>query len=57
MLERLRRARAVGKQHDAGGQLPLVKMGGSYDEFFASVRKETVGGTKLPNWWVLAVYP
>jgi len=53
MLEKLRRSRAIGKQHDAGGQLPLVKMGGSFSEFFDSVRKETIGGTRLPNWSVL----
>ncbi len=50
MLEKLRRARAVGKQHDAGGQLPLVKMGGSFEEFYETVRKETLNGTRLPNW-------
>jgi alpha-mannosidase len=53
MLEKLRRARAVGKQHDAGGQLPLVKMGGSFEQFFDSVRKETSNATKLPNWCVV----
>nr|XP_019051258.1 alpha-mannosidase [Kwoniella bestiolae CBS 10118]OCF30188.1 alpha-mannosidase [Kwoniella bestiolae CBS 10118] len=50
MLERLRRARAIGKRSDAGGQLPLVKMGGSFDEFYDSVRKETDNATKLPYW-------
>ncbi|WRT70534.1 uncharacterized protein IL334_007532 [Kwoniella shivajii] len=50
MLEKLRRARAIGKRSDAGGQLPLVKMGGSFDEFYDSVRKETDNGTKLPYW-------
>ncbi|CAD6569406.1 MAG: Glycoside hydrolase, 38 vacuolar alpha mannosidase [Tremellales sp. Tagirdzhanova-0007] len=50
MLEKLRRARAIGKQPDAGGQLPLVKMGGSFEEFFESVRQETINGGKLPNW-------
>lgn len=50
MLEKLRRARAVGKRHDVGGQLPLVKMGGSMEEFFDAVRKETKNGEKLPNW-------
>ena len=52
MLEKLRRARSVGKQSDAGGQIPLVKMGGSFEQFFDSVRKETVNGTRLPNWSV-----
>ena len=51
MLEKLRRARAIGKQPDAGGQLPLVKMGGSFEEFFESVRQETINGGKLPNWY------
>jgi len=50
MLERLRRIRAVGKTQDAGGQLPLVKMGGSFEEFFEVVRKETHNGTQLPIW-------
>ncbi|KAK4688271.1 alpha-mannosidase, partial [Tremellales sp. Uapishka_1] len=50
MLEKLRRARAVGKQFDAGGQIPLVKMGGSFEEFFDSVRKETLNTTRLPIW-------
>ncbi|KAK1922964.1 alpha-mannosidase [Papiliotrema laurentii] len=50
MLEKLRRARSVGKQHDAGGQLPLIKMGGTFEQFFDSVREETVNGTRLPNW-------
>ena len=53
MLEKLRRARAIGKQPDAGGQLPLLKMGGSMEEFFESVRQETVNGLKLPNWYVI----
>ncbi|WVQ95701.1 hypothetical protein IAU59_002800 [Kwoniella sp. CBS 9459] len=50
MLEKLRRARAIGKRSDAGGQLPLVKMGGSFEQFFDSVRKETDNGVKLPYW-------
>ena len=50
MLEKLRRARAVGKRNDIGGQLPLVKMGGSFSEFYNSVRKETKNGNMLPNW-------
>lgn len=50
MLEKLRRARAAGKQADAGGQIPMVKMGGSFEQFFDSVREETLNGTKLPNW-------
>lgn len=49
-MEKLRRARAVGQRNDIGGQLPLVKMGGSFSEFYDSVRKETSNGTKLPNW-------
>ncbi|KAK8850374.1 hypothetical protein IAR55_004292 [Kwoniella newhampshirensis] len=50
MLEKLRRARAVAKRSDAGGQLPLLKMGGSFEQFFDSVREETVDGTRLPYW-------
>ena len=50
MLEKLRRARTVGKQRDAGGQLPLVKMGGTFEGFYDSVREETANGTRLPNW-------
>jgi len=50
MMEKLRRARAVGKRNDIGGQLPLVKMGGSFSEFYDSVRQETNNGNKLPNW-------
>lgn len=50
MLERLRRTRAVGKRRDAGGQLPLVKMGGSFEAFYDAVRAETDNGRKLPIW-------
>ena len=50
MLEKLRRARAIAKQSDAGGQVPLVRMGGSFEQFYDAVREETVGGTRLPNW-------
>ncbi|WVR08478.1 hypothetical protein IAU60_005533 [Kwoniella sp. DSM 27419] len=50
MLEKLRRARAIGKREDAGGQLPLVKMGGSFEQFFDSVRDETKNATRLPYW-------
>lgn len=28
----------------------MVKMGGSFEQFFDSVREETLNGTKLPNW-------
>ncbi|TYJ52493.1 hypothetical protein B9479_006887 [Cryptococcus floricola] len=50
MLEKLRRARSVAQRPDAGGQLPLVKMGGSFSDFFDSVRDETKGGVRLPYW-------
>ncbi|ORX36383.1 putative alpha-mannosidase [Kockovaella imperatae] len=50
MMESLRRARAVGKSSDAGGQFPLVKMGGSFGEFFDAVRAQTQNGATLPNW-------
>lgn len=50
MLEKLRRARAVGLTAESGGHLPLVRMGGSMDEFFESVWEETHQGRRLPNW-------
>ncbi len=50
MLEKLRRARAIGKHTFAGGQIPLVRMGGSMDEFYAAIREETADGRELPNW-------
>jgi alpha-mannosidase len=50
MLEKLRRIRTVGKRDDIGGMLPLVKMGGNFEEFFDAVREETKNGEKLPNW-------
>ncbi|KAI9633630.1 alpha-mannosidase [Dioszegia hungarica] len=50
MLEKLRRARAIGKHPSAGGQIPLVHMGGSMDEFYAAIRDETKDARLLPNW-------
>lgn len=50
MLEKLRRARAIGKHPAAGGQLPLVHMGQSFDAFYDAVREETDEGRLLPNW-------
>lgn len=50
MLEKLRRVRALGKRHDAGGQIPLVKSGGSFEEFYEAVREETDNGRLLPIW-------
>ena len=50
MLEKLRRERAAGKQYDAGGVLPMVKMGGSFDEFFDTIKEQTVNGKRLPIW-------
>jgi alpha-mannosidase len=50
MLEKLRRARAIGKHPAAGGQLPLVHMGQSFDAFYNAVREETDEGRLLPNW-------
>jgi alpha-mannosidase len=51
MMEKLRRARAIGLNKDCGrSDLPLVRMGGGIDEFFDSLREETDGGSKLPNW-------
>jgi alpha-mannosidase len=53
MLEKLRRARALVQCGEATStDIPLVKMGGSFDRFFESVKKETNNGTKLPNWCV-----
>ncbi|GMK54493.1 hypothetical protein CspeluHIS016_0110790 [Cutaneotrichosporon spelunceum] len=50
MLEMLKRARAIGKRHDAGGQLPLVRMGGTIEKFYDAIRKETNNGRTLPTW-------
>lgn len=50
MLEKLKRARAVGKRHDAGGQLPLVRMGGTFEQFYDAIREETNNGRTLPIW-------
>lgn len=50
MLEKLRRARAIGRNSSAGGQIPLVKMGGSFDDFYTAIREETDDGRTLPNW-------
>ena len=51
MLEKLRRTRAVVQCGQATStDLPLVKMGGSFDRFFESLKEETANGTKLPNW-------
>lgn len=52
MLERLKRARAVGVENDPKGmELPLVKRGGSMGGFFDRVRKESGGGERLASWW------
>lgn len=50
MLEKLKRARAVGKRHDAGGQIPLVRMGGTFEQFYDAIREETDNGRTLPIW-------
>ena len=50
MLEKLRRARAASKAEDAGGLIPQVKMGGSFDEFFETLRAKTDNGKTLPTW-------
>lgn len=55
MLEKLRRTRAVVKHGAAStSDIPLVRMGGSFDEFYESLKKETDDGKKLPNWYVTA---
>lgn len=52
MLERLRRARLVGVEHDPkGAEVPLVKVGSGMGEFFEEVRKKTRNGETLPSWW------
>jgi len=52
MMERLRRARAVGIEHDASGsELPLVKMGGSMAAFFEHIKVESENGQALPDWY------
>lgn len=52
MLERLRRARAVGLENAASGsELPLVKMGGTMAGFLDKVRQETNNGQTLPDWY------
>ncbi|PSR71657.1 hypothetical protein PHLCEN_2v12510 [Hermanssonia centrifuga] len=47
MLENLRRIRAAGNE---SRELPPVDMGHSVEDFFDTVLKDTIGGTKLPNW-------
>jgi alpha-mannosidase len=52
MLERLRRARAVGVENDPkGAEVPMVRVGRGMGEFFEDVRKRTGNGEKLPTWW------
>jgi alpha-mannosidase len=56
MLEKLRRARALVTVGEATTtDIPLVKMGGSFDEFFESIKEETDNGAKLPNWLALSL--
>ncbi|WWD21813.1 hypothetical protein CI109_106301 [Kwoniella shandongensis] len=50
MLEKLRRARAIAQLPLAGGQVPKVRMGGTFGQFFDSVRGETNNGLDLPIW-------
>lgn len=52
MLERLRRARAVGEVNDASGsELPLIRMGATMSAFFDFVRAKTTNGEVLPDWY------
>ncbi|WOO78143.1 Alpha-mannosidase [Vanrija pseudolonga] len=50
MLENLRRTRAVNGTNAAAGELPRIKNGGSFDEFYDAVRAETANGATLPSW-------
>ncbi|WOO79962.1 Alpha-mannosidase [Vanrija pseudolonga] len=51
MLEKVRRTRAVvNNRPDAAGILPLIKNGGSFEEFYDAVRAETKNGSTLPIW-------
>ena len=52
MLERLRRARAVGVQNDPkGAEVPMIKVGDGMGDFFEMVRRKTKNGGTLPTWW------
>ncbi|ORY32631.1 alpha-mannosidase [Naematelia encephala] len=52
MLERLRRARAVGVENDPKGmEIPLVREGWTMSDFFETVREKTDNGDRLPSWW------
>lgn len=51
-IERLRRWRALSHENDPkGAQSAVVRMGGSLDEFFEEVLKDTDDGKTLPSWW------
>ncbi|RDW86649.1 alpha-mannosidase [Aspergillus mulundensis] len=47
-LEKLRRCRGLS---DKKGLLPRAAMGGSVDDFFASLEKKAADGTKFPTWY------
>ncbi|KAL4901279.1 hypothetical protein BDW74DRAFT_160139 [Aspergillus multicolor] len=47
-LEKLRRCRGLS---DKTGLLPRATMGGSVDDFFASLEKKAADGTKFPTWY------
>ncbi|CEL07238.1 Putative Alpha-mannosidase [Aspergillus calidoustus] len=47
-LEKLRRCRGLS---DKTGLLPRTSMGGSVDDFFASLEKKSADGTKFATWY------
>ena len=47
-IEKLRRQRGMS---DTVGLLPRVTIGGSVDDFFATLEKKAVGGTKFVTWY------
>ncbi|ORX38066.1 glycosyl hydrolases family 38 N-terminal domain-domain-containing protein [Kockovaella imperatae] len=50
MLERLSRVQAVAEGCEAGGLLPTIKIDGSFDEFYETLREKTNNGMALPTW-------
>lgn len=50
MLEKLRRARAIVSESQSGGEVPRIRMGGTFGQFFDAVRDETDNGAALPSW-------
>ena len=53
LMERLRRARAVGLQSNGQSQeMPLVKQRSTLSDFYEHLRSSTDNGAKLPSWCV-----